>query len=54
MDYKKPHTAIYAVIFDAVKKAYMAEMLFVDEFERERLSKMEKQKKPVRRYGQGW
>jgi hypothetical protein len=54
VDYEKPVTEVYAEFFEEVKKAYMDEMQFVDEFEKERLRRMKEQENAPRRYGLAW
>lgn len=55
VDYERPVNELYADLFEEVKKAYMNEMLFVEEFEKERLERMMKQEQEAtRRYGGGW
>ena len=54
VDYEKPVDEVYADFFEEVKKAYMDEMQFVAEFERERLRRIEESKEAARRGRWGW
>jgi len=53
VDYEKPVDEVYADFFEEVKKAYMDEIQFVDEFEKER-RRMEKIKEGKRQRYWGW
>jgi hypothetical protein len=54
VDYEKPVNEVYADFFEEVKKAYMDEMQFVDEFEKERLRRMKKLKEAAGQGHWGW